>query len=110
MFAVSENVRTVKGEPVETYRRNVIDRHTGLVVEAGTNGYGGYDGKAGSTRTVVTLACDIGSFDFNLVKDDDGITVGIDITSCGDEALDALMKALDFVRDVLNDQMCGIND
>ena len=36
--------------------------------------------------------------------------VGIVIAACGDDALNALVKALDFCRDALNDQRCEVDD
>ena len=51
-----------------------------------------------------------GDFHFEPVTSDDGEIFGIEIACCGDAALDAVMKALDFARDVINDQRCDVDD
>ena len=44
------------------------------------------------------------------ITDKNGRPVGVEIACCGDAGLDAIMKALDFCRDALNDQRCDVDD
>ena len=44
------------------------------------------------------------------MTDDKGTPVGVEIACCGDAGLNAVMKALDFCRDALNDQRCEVDD
>ena len=61
-------------------------------------------------RTYLNLMCLDGDFHFIPFKDENGIFKGITIACCGDDALDAIMKALIFTGDVLTDQCCEVND
>ena len=54
--------------------------------------------------------CLDGDFHFIPFKDENGIFKGITIACCGDDALDAIMKALIFTGDVLTDQCCEVDD
>ena len=44
------------------------------------------------------------------VKDDDGNIAGVTIACCGDEGLNAIMKALEFAHEVIDDQRCDVDD
>ena len=41
MYAISEKVKKINGELVETFEREIVETNTGLTVEAGTTGYKG---------------------------------------------------------------------
>ena len=55
------------------------------------------------------LACFSGDFYFDPVLDDDGRVTGIEIACCGDDALDAIAKAVRFVKDVIEEERLGID-
>ena len=102
MFAVEEKHKRINDKIVETFERSIMGHHTELLAEAGTTGYKGTPCRKAGGRTYLSLVCMEGS--------DDGEIFGIEIACCGDAALDAVMKALDFARDVINDQRCDVDD
>ena len=95
MFAVNEKIKKINGKIIETFEREAVDGNAVLRVEAGTNGYKG-GGRDSGSRTYVCLDCICGDFHFSPVTDEDGEMVGIQIACCGDDGLNALMKALAF--------------
>ena len=110
MYAIEEGVKKVNGEEIGTFRREVLDGGTCLEVEAGTTGYRGGCRRNDGARTFLRIDCLCGDFFFGPITDDDGRDVGIVIGACGDDGLNAIMKALDFCRDALNDQRCEVDD
>ena len=98
MFAVEEKHKRINDKIVETFERSVMGHHTELLAEAGTTGYKGTPCRKAGGRTYLSLVCMEGDFHFEPVTSDDGA------------ALDAVMKALDFARDVINDQRCDVDD
>ena len=110
MYAIEEGVQKINGQVVETFQREICDRNTVLEVEAGTNGYKGGCCKTGDGRTFLSLLCLQGSFFFGPIKDDDGNIAGITIACCGDDGLNAIMKALEFAQEAINDQRCEVDD
>lgn len=110
MYAIEKDVLVVNGENVETFKRKAVDGNTEIYVEAGTTGYkGGCCRKAGG-RSVIRLYCACGDFLFRPIEDKEGDTIGITIAFCGDDGLNALMKALQFTCQVMNDQRCEVDD
>ena len=109
MFAIEEDRKAINGRFVQTFARTVKDHNTELDVEAGTTGYKGSNKREAGGRTYVKIECCCGDFFFDPVKDEDGMVTGIEIACCGDEGLNAIVKAVDFVRDVMNDQICEVN-
>ena len=110
MFAIEEDRKAINGRFVQTFARTVKDHNTELDVEAGTNGYKGTPCRKAGSRTYVSLVCLEGDFHFEPLVDDDGVVFGIEIACCGDAGLNAVVKALDFARDVINDQRCEVDD
>ena len=109
MYPVSEGKIKVNDKLVNTYGRAALGKSTALHVVAGTTGYKGSNKREAGGRTYVKIECCCGDFFFNPVKDEDGTVTGIEIACCGDEGLNAIVKAVDFVRDVMNDQICEAN-
>ena len=109
MHAVDEGKVKINDRTVTTYGRAVLEEDTALHAMAGTTGYKGGRRPAGG-RTYIRLECFSGDFYFDPVLDDDGRVTGIEIACCGDAGLNAVMKALDFCRDALNDQRCEVDD
>ena len=110
MFAIEEGLQKVNGEYVETFQRDVVESGTNLQVEAGTTGYKGGCCRDAGGRTYLSLRCLAGDFYFGPIKNDEGRVVGITIACCGDDALNAIMKAIDFTREAINDQRCDVDD
>ena len=104
MYAIEESVQKINGETVPTFQREVTDGHTLLQVEAGTTGYKGGCCMKGDCRTYISLLCLSGKFHFGPITDDDGTVSGIAIACCGDDGLNAIMRALRFVQDAIDDQ------
>ena len=93
MYAIEEGLQKVNGEYVETFEREVTCGNTELGVVAGTTGY-----KGGCCRNA------------GPIKDDEGNIAGITIACCGDDGLNAIMKALEFAHTAINDQRCEGDD
>lgn len=110
MYAIEENLKKVNGVDVETFEREVLEGHACLQVEAGTTGYKGGCRREAGSRTFIRVDCVTGDFFFSPVKDEEDRFVGIVVAACGDDGLNAIMKALDFCRDALNDQRCEVDD
>lgn len=110
MYAISEKVKKINGELVETFEREIVETNTGLTVEAGTTGYKGGLCRDAGGRTYLSIQCDCGDFHFGPVIDDEGTMVGVEIACCGDAGLTAIMKVLEFAHEALNDQRCDVDD
>lgn len=110
MYAIEEGLKKINGELVETFQREITETNTGLTVEAGTTGYKGGICRDAGGRTYFSILCGCGDFHFSPIKDDGGQIVGFEVACCGDAGLNALMKALDFAWDALNDQRCEVDD
>ncbi len=109
MYAISEEIKKINGEVVETFEREVTDGNTALRVEAGTTGYKG-GGRNSGSRAYLCIDCLCGDFHFSQVTDEDGTAVGVQIACCGDDGLNALMKALEFAHQAMNDQRRDVDD
>ena len=110
MVAIEEGLQKINGELVETFQREVVCGNTDLEVEAGTTGYKGGCCRNAGGRTYISLLCLNGDFFFGPIKDDEGRFAGITIACCGDEGLNAIMKALEFCQQAINDQRCEVDD
>lgn len=109
MYAVTSELKKINGQLVDTFEREIVVGNTVLRAEAGTNGYKGGDRGSGS-RTYVCIDWINGDFHFSPVLDDEQKVVGIEIACCGDDGMDALMKAFAFAEKTLNDQILEVND
>ena len=110
MYAVSEGRIKINDRVVETYGRAVLGKETALHVVAGSTGYKGSNKREAGGRTYLRLDCCCGDFYFEPIVEEDGTVTGVEIACCGDEGLDAIMKALEFIRTVINDQRCEVDD
>lgn len=110
MFAIEEGLKKINGETVETFCREVVETNTGLLVEAGTTGYKGGSCRDAGGRTYFSIICECGDYHFSMVKNDENKVVGVDIACCGDDGLNALMKALEFAHEAIDDQRCKVDD
>lgn len=110
MYAIEEGLKKINGANVETFCREVVEADTALLVEAGTSGYSGGNCRDAGGRTYINMICECGDFHFTTIKDDQGQVAGIEIACCGDDGLNAIMKALEFAQAVINDQRCEVDD
>ena len=110
MYAIDTSNHKINGEKVDTFLRTIHDGETHLEVEAGTTGFQGACCREAGSRTYRALLCRQGDFFFGPIKDDEGRVVGIRIASCGDDGLDAILKALEFTYHALDDQCSGVDD
>lgn len=104
MYETKLNTKKVNGKEIETWEREIYDANI-LSVEAGTNGYQGGDTGHGS-RTYIRIqdegGTDIGA---RAITDKFGFTSGIEIALGGDAELSTIIEALEFVTQVLKDQI-----
>ncbi len=110
MFAIEAGLQRINGEIVDTYQREVTCGNTELEVEAGTTGYKGGACRNAGGRTFSSLLCLSGDFYFAPIQDESGHTAGITVACCGDDGLNAIMKALEFVHTTIDDQRCDVDD
>ena len=110
MYAIEEGLQKINGEMVETFQREVVCGNTDLEVEAGTTGYKGGCCRDAGGRTYLSLLCLSGDFFFGPIKDDEGHIAGITIAWCGDDALNGIMKAIEFAHQAIDDQRCDVDD
>ena len=108
MYAVKEGKVMINGRKVRVYGRAVLEKDTALNAVAGTTGYRGKGREAGG-RTYIKIDCCCGDFHFDPIVDEDGIVTGIEIACCGDDALDAVAKALRFMKETIDDQRFETN-
>ena len=97
-------------EGLQNFEREVTCGNTELGVVAGTTGYKGGCCRNAGGRTYLSLLCLSGDFFFGPIKDDEGNIAGITIACCGDDGLNAIMKALEFAHEAINDQRCEVDD
>lgn len=109
MYAIEEGKMKINDVMVNTFSRTISEHDTELEAEAGTTGYKGTPCRKAGGRTYLRIRCLEGDFYFEPIVDD-GRTVGVEIAACGDAGLNAVVKALDFCRDALNDQRCEFDD
>lgn len=110
MYAITEGCAKINGEIVNTFEREVTQGETVLEVAVGTTGYKKEASRAGGSRTYIGIDCVSGDFHFSPITDEDGCIVGIEIASCGNESLNAILKALTFAYKVLDDQRRDVKD
>lgn len=109
MYAIRESAQKINGVVVDTYERQIHTEKAVLRVEAGTTGPTGGDRASGS-RTFLDLTVLYGDFLIEPEQEEDGKVIGIRIASCGDDSLEALMKALEFSLHAYVDQCNGDDD
>ncbi|MBQ7516099.1 MAG: hypothetical protein IJS96_07420, partial [Schwartzia sp.] len=61
-------------------------------------------------RTFISIVCECGDFHFGKVTDENGKFIGVEIACCGDAGLNAIMKALEFAHEAINDQRRNVDD
>lgn len=110
MYEIEKGLKKINGEVVETFKRIVKLPSVHLMVEAGTTGYKGSASRTAGGRTYIRIVCHKGDFCFDPFFDDEGTVVGFEIGACGDAALDAITRGLEFAQKAINDQCFDSND
>ena len=87
-----------------------VDKQTGVNYLFHTSGYSGGACRDAGGRTYLSVVCECGDFHFGSIRDDSGRVVGVEIACCGDDGLNAVMKALEFAQTAINDQRCEVDD
>ena len=109
MYRIDSGIKFINGERVDTFIRGIIGESTVMEVEAGTNGYHGGDRENGSRTYLRLTALNKVDFFARLKNNDAGQPVGVELCFCGDDGLSNVLKALDFAKQVLTDQLNGEN-
>ena len=110
MYGIREDEIRVNGVNVGTFSREISGDHASLEVETGTTGFRGGHDRASGSRLYVGFFCGNGDLLFRPVRNQAGTITGVEIAACGDEALDALMKSLEFAVKALGDQFGNVKD
>ena len=104
MYAITEERKKINDVNVNTFRRNVKHVSADMDVEAGTTGLRGYVPREKSARAYFALGCNQGDFLFEPMIDEKGRVIGMEIASCGDGALMAMIDCLEFALEALTDE------
>ena len=110
MYAVKEDMAKVNDQAFPVFTRQVLMENGVLQVTAGTTGFMGGDRDAGGRAYLSIEGCPGVDMHADLVKDEDGNVTGIELAFCGDEELDALVKALHFAETALIEQTMKENN
>jgi len=110
MYAIEENVRKINGVEVATFQRDVVAGNAILEAEAGTTGFKGSGCRKAGGRTFLQIGCVNGDMLFRPITNKEGKCVGILIGGSGDDALNAIVKALGFCLAALVDQCSEVDD
>ena len=110
MYAIESGLKKINDRVFETFSRTVREHETELNIEAGTTGYKGTPCRKGGGRTYLRMECICGDFFFEPVFDEAGDVAGIEIAACGDAGLNAIMKALSFAQEAIDDQRRDVDD
>ena len=103
-------MKNVHGQVVPTFARIVEEKTVSFVVEAGSEGCSDEKGCELLGGSYLSLFCDSSAFSFSSIRDKWGREIGIELFSCGIEALDALLASLEFAVTALKDARNSIND
>lgn len=110
MYAVNEGVAIVNDQEFTVFNRQVETEKGILDVTAGTTGFKGGEREAGGRTYLSIEGCACIDMHADLKKDEDGDVTGIELAFCGDNELDALIRALLFAQKTLVDQATGDDD
>ena len=103
MYRIDTGCKSINGERVDTYIRGIVGKNSLMEAEAGTNGYCGDDSRVYLRLTTLTKA----DFFARIKANEAGQPIGVELCLGGTEGVDAALKALDFARRVLEDQLTG---
>ena len=103
MYPIDTGCKTINGERVDTFIRGIVGKNSLMEAEAGTNGYCGDDSRVYLRLTVLNKA----DFYARVKTNEAGQPIAVEICFGGPEGVDTAMKALDFAKRVLSDQLVG---
>lgn len=110
MYEVKRGIVVVNGVEMDAFAREIDGEVSMFTAEAGTTGLVGCDKREGGARAYVSLN-GLGDFFTEVEKDEEtGIPVGVGIAVCGDEAVVGLLKSLEFMTQVLREQLLETNE
>ena len=111
MFEITKDSVKINDVPTDVFGREASCRSACLLVEAGTTGYRGLDKpREESARTYISLKSLDGDFWFRPIREGDGEIAGFRIAGCGDDCLETLIKAADFISKALHEQRARLDD
>ena len=103
MYRIDTGCKIINGERVDTFIRGIAGKDNLMEVEAGTNGYQGCDSRVYFRVSALTKM----DFFARVKTNDAGQPVAVELCLGGSEGVDAALKALDFCKRVLTDQLTG---
>ena len=103
MYRIDTGCKTINGERVDTFIRGIVGKNSLMEAEAGTNGCLGDESRVYLRLAVLNKA----DFYARVKCNEAGQPVAVEICFGGRDGVDAALKALDFARHVLTDQLTG---
>ena len=105
MYRIDTGCKTINGERVDTFIRGIVGKNSLLEAEAGTNGYHGDNSRAYLRVTTLSKA----DFYARVKTNEAGQPVSVELCFGGNDGINAILKVLDFAKQVLSDQLSGEN-
>ena len=105
MYRIDTGCKTINGERVDTFIRGIVGKNSLLEVEAGTNGYHGENSRAYLRVTTLSKA----DFYARVKTNEAGQPVSVELCFGGNDGVNAILRVLDFAKQVLSDQLSGEN-
>ena len=103
MYRIDTGCKVINGERVDTFIRGIVGKNSLMEAEAGTNGYQGDDSRVYLRISVLNKA----DFYARVKTNEASQPVAVELCLGGAEGVDAALKALDFAKRVLTDQLTG---
>ena len=103
MYRIDTGCKTINGERVDTFIRGIVGKNSLMEAEAGTNGYCGDDSRVYLRLAVLNTA----DFFARVKTNEAGQPVAVELCFGGAEGVDVALRALDFAKRVLTDQLTG---
>ena len=105
MYRIDTGCKTINGERVDTFIRGIVGRDSLLEAEAGTNGYLSANSRAYLRVTTLSKA----DFYARVKTNEAGQPVSVELCFGGNDGINAILRVLDFAKQVLSDQLSGEN-
>ena len=103
-YPAEKRVRCIGDRKVVTWGREITSCNM-LEVEAGTNGYHGENSRAYLRVTTLSKA----DFYARVKTNEAGQPVSVELCFGGNDGINAILRVLDFAKQVLSDQLSGEN-
>ena len=103
MYRIDTGCKIINGERVDTFIRGIAGKESLMEVEAGTNGYLGDNSRVYFRVSAMTKA----DFWSRVKTNEAGQPIAVELCFGGSEGVDAALKALNFCKRVLTDQLTG---